>query len=206
MANVIELARFAYTSRRLHPILLNKKGDSFILSVPGEKFDDFWILYLVSTEKRGEFCVYSPKNEDSVESCMLADSRIESHGYRMLNIPILEMDRNLLDQRKKDAADIKIIRVKEPGKLLKSYLIDIESSGGGMDRIYQFTHMGKRFIGLFWFKDALLYSEVREHYKSSFIRYNVENDILEESNAVMDTAAQLAVINLAEPFPFFMPE
>ncbi len=196
---------------------IRQKG-SYRLILTGEKLGDLKILYYFDTDKIAKFIVYSPFGES--EKLEMKDSiDNENHDYKSYKIQVIELLNDPFSECFSKKQKVKahrpetkllLLKVKEYDSLVRESL-SIAAEDEKIGKVYYFESSGKGFIcSLDHFDDAdaaIVYSEAESKNIFSFMRYNYINNQVESVNSFEGaTYTPLAVIRLAEPFPFFKPE
>ena len=185
-------------------LLAFKKENKNFLYLLGEELDDTVIAYYVSTDKIGEFAIYSATAEG--EKLDFSNEYKEQFNAHYINI--LPLESLPFEERKgEEPIMIKVGRYESLVKSLVKKAVEKEE----IEKAYIFEKNSKYYIGVFDLleeltdnKKSFYYAELKEYSESSFIRYNYSSDKIEFTKDFGEHSyLYIKLINLAEPFPFF---
>ena len=185
-------------------LLAFKKENKNFLYLLGEELDDTVIAYYVSTDKIGEFAIYSATTEG--EKLDFSNEYKEQFNAHYINI--LPLESLPFEERKgEEPIMIKVGRYESLVKSLVKKAVEKEE----IEKAYIFEKNSKYYIGVFDLleeltdnKKSFYYAELKEYSESSFIRYNYSSDKIEFTKDFGEHSyLYIKLINLAEPFPFF---
>jgi hypothetical protein len=213
-ASLLDLVRNACTISSAPLIFASKQGEKYRLMLTAERLNDARVLYYFDTDKIAKFCIYRPVGEN--ESIEMKDSIDgEEHDYKTYKVQIMELLNNPFadyfgDKAPQSKTDLLIFKVKDYESIIRGSL-SIAAESEKMGKVYYFENNGKKYICSFGEMDdssnAVVYAEVGTQNLFNFIHYNYTNNKIEFLKALEgSTSVPLAVIRLAEPFPFFKPE
>ncbi|MGC8622470.1 MAG: hypothetical protein ACP5UC_00705 [Candidatus Micrarchaeia archaeon] len=219
-ASLLDLVRNALS--RAGPsayIFAVRQGDKYRLVLPGEKIGSLKIVYYFDTDKIAKFAIYSPFGEsEKIEMKNSIDG--EEHDYKSYKMQIMELLNNPFEgyfsaksnasSKKAGGANPIIMKAKDYDSLVRQSL-SFAAEDEKMGKIYYFESNGKGFLcSIEDFNDeegTILYAEAENKNIFNFMRYNYISNRVESVNSLEGAAyTLLAVVRLAEPFPFFKPE
>ncbi|MEM3827268.1 MAG: hypothetical protein QXR58_01555 [Candidatus Micrarchaeaceae archaeon] len=213
-ASLLDLVRNACTTS-IFPILFAVKyGDKYRIILMGERLDDSRVLYYYDSDKIAKFCVYVPVGEK--ESITLQNSIEESdHDYKTYKLQIMELANNPFEtsfekKPKELSNELVVFKVKDYESLVRGAL-SAAAESEKMGKVYYFEDGGKNYLCSFDSMEdnaiTVIYAESPLQNVFNFMRYDYSTNKLESLQALEGTThAPLAIIKLAEPFPFFKPE
>lgn len=205
-----DMVRAACTFSPSPIIFAVKERGAYTLMLPGERVDESSNIYTFETGKIANFCIYSPSG--ALEKLEFKDEvDMEQHDFKTYRIQIIELLNNPFKGRESDGKEsLLLFKVRDPESLIKGMLAGVTQEEK-MGRVYQFGHNGKKYLCAFNTaydgSVLILYSEAKSANVFNFISYNYSSNKLEFLKSLENNAyVSLAVVNLAEPFPFFKPE
>ena len=208
--SLVDLARTACTFTSSPLLFAVKEGKRYKLMLPGERIDDSSNIYTFETDELANFIVYSPAGE-SEKLELKNEVEVEQHDFKTYKIQVMELLNNPFANKTADGKEKHLIfKVKDYNTLLKGMLSGAAQEDK-MGRIYRFESGGKSYLCAFGTSYdgnvLILYAEADGANVFNFISYNLSSNKLEFLKSLNNTAyVSLAVVNLAEPFPFFKPE
>ncbi len=210
LSSLTDLARAACTFSPSPIIFAIKEKGGYKLMLPGERVDESSNVYTFETDKIANFCIYSPSGA-SEKLEFKDDIGTEQHDFKTYRIQMIELLNDPFKGRESDGKEnLLLFKVKEPESLIKGMLSGVTQEEK-MGRVYRFAHKGKEYLCAFNTaydgSVLVLYAETKPANVFNFISYNYSSNKLEFMKSLENTAyVSLAVVNLAEPFPFFKPE
>ncbi len=205
--SLVDLARQMMGSNSLKHVTAIKEGSAYKLISAGERVSNIQIMYYAAIEKIGKFFIYNVNApEESIEMRDSIEGSISD--YNTLKAPILELSENPFRVVKRPRFDIQVIEASDFESFVKSLISDSQY-GGVSAKAYAFEYKGTRYIGSFeLLRDSgkiFTYAKMKDSKVFNYLRYNYTNDKIEETNTVTEKAyTYVRVINLSEPFPFFI--
>lgn len=210
LKSMVDMARAACTFSPSSIIFAIKEKNKYELILLGEKVGESSNVYTFETDKIANFCMYSPSGK--LEKLEFKDEiEQELHDFKTYRIQMMELLNNPFKGRKSDGKEnLLLFKVKDSEALIKGMLAGV-SQDEKMARVYRFAHNSKEYLCAFSTAPdgsvLVLYSETDSANVFNFISYNYSNNKLEFLRSLENNAyVSLAVVNLAEPFPFFKPE
>jgi hypothetical protein len=210
-ASVEDIARrackFDYTADLL--ILAKAPKGNDLISLGG-RMKDTILAYYVNVREAGRIIRYSPASEDAEERAEFVKS-IGPDTQNRYYINVMRSDLGCFSRAKKmDSKSVEQIRVGSALDLV-SAVIKKTSKEETIAQLYSFPFKGKRILAAFDVVNALsddkpaFFFTQTDGDARSFARYDYREDRLDFTDQVGEHAYMYAkVINLAEPFPFFV--
>lgn len=192
-------------------LLTHEKGSGRLMAL-GEHIGNSTLAYYVMVKKWKKTIRYVPAKGDERERAEFTDSSAQQPSGTF-NINVIEADLSpLKGENKVTQRDIAFIRLGDPEDLIKATLkkgVEEET----LTQIYSFTRKGKRYLATFeMFKELenerklFYYSPFNNKTHARYARYSYSDNKLDFTDSIGEHSYMYAkLINLAEPFPFFVP-
>ncbi len=204
-----DLARSTYSPDGANsPLFLIERGGKSLLFSIGESISGTKMAYSFPTEKKGNMCIYTNKDLYNKESIEILSKYPEHLNYKSYVIPIIELDRKNINERKPGNKGVISIRAADYRPIVME-LIDKTASSGNITNIYTFMHKGQRYLGSFDIIDSddkkvFIHSPIDSEKDFKFLRYDQASSEIKPTDIYSEDIS-LSVINIEAP-DFLLPE
>ncbi len=207
LADKLDIGRLAYTMGQevkvIYAMDIGGKRSIFLL---GEFIGDVRMLYYFPEESSGSYAVYSPKNENGLESFEITDTPGSHASLAVSRIPIIELDSKNFKSKEPKPESILYVKAKKYGDVVNA-IISGNINGDSMGMVYKFRSGGRTYIGSFEIitddKKVFVYSEI-EDFDGSFYVYDYSSGKISTAKSFSENSyIYVRIINLAAPMPNF---
>lgn len=207
LADKLDMGRLAYTMGQevkvIYSMDIEGKRSIFLL---GEFIGDTRMLYYVPEEASGSYAVYSPKNENGLESFEITDKIGPYANLAISRIPIMELDNKNFKSKDPKPESILYVRAKKYSDVINA-VINGNINGDSIGMVYKFHYRGKIYIGSFEIitddKKVFVYAEAEDS-DGSFYVYDYSSGRISTAKSFSDSSyIYVRIINLAAPMPNF---
>ena len=207
LADKLDIGRLAYTMGQevkvFYVMDIGGKRSIFLL---GEFIGDTRMLYYFPEEASGSYAVYSPKNENGVESFEITDMLGSHASFTVSRIPIIELESKNFKTKEPKPESILYVKAKKYEDIVNA-VISGNINGDSMGMIYKFRYEGKTYIGSFEIitddKKVFVYAET-EDFDGSFYVYDYSSGKISTARSFSENSyIYVRIINLAAPMPNF---
>lgn len=203
----LDIGRLAYTMgqevKAIYAMDIGGKRSVFLL---GEFIGETRMLYYFPEETSGSYAVYSPKNENGVESFEITGRLTAYASLGVSRIPIIELDNKNFKTKEPKPEGILYVKAKKYEDIVNA-VISGNINGDGIGMVYKFRYGGKTYIGSFEIitddKKVFVYAET-EDFDGSFYVYDYSSGKISTARSFSENSyIYVRIINLAAPMPNF---
>ncbi len=207
LSDKLDIGRLAYTMGQevkvIYAMDIEGKRSIFLL---GEFIGDTRMLYYVPEEASGSYAVYSPKNENRLESFEITDRLGSYASLGVSRIPIIELDNKNFKSKDPKPENILYVKAKRYGDIINA-VINGNINGDSIGMVYKFRYGGKAYIGSFEIitddKKVFVYAETEDP-DGSFYVYDYSSGRISTAKSFSESSyIYVRIINLAAPMPNF---
>jgi hypothetical protein len=207
LADKLDIGRLAYTMGQevkvVYAMDIEGKRSIFLL---GEFIGETRMLYYVPEEAQGSYAVYSPKNENGLESFEITGRLTAYASLGISRIPIIELDSKNFKAKEPKPESILYVKAKKYEDIVNA-VISGNINGDSMGMVYKFSYAGKTYIGSFEIitddKKVFVYAET-EGFDGSFYVYDYSSGKISTAKSFSENSyIYVRIINLTAPMPNF---
>ncbi|MEM0154298.1 MAG: hypothetical protein QW814_00480 [Methanothrix sp.] len=207
LADKLDIGRLAYTMsqevKAIYVMDVNGRHSIFLL---GEFLGDTRMLYYVPEDVTGSYAIYSPKNDNGLESFEIANEPGSYANLGISRIPLIELDSKNFKSKEPKPESILYVKAKRYEDVVNA-VISGNINGDSIGMVYKFHYEGKTYIGSFEIitddKKVFVYAET-EDFEGSFYVYDYSRGKISTAKSFSENSyIYVRIINLAAPMPHF---